>query len=55
MVTCETGIASVQQAIKDIAEGKFVIVIDEVSRENEGDLILAGEKVSAEKMAFLLS
>lgn len=55
MVTCETGIASVQQAIKDIAEGKFVIVIDEASRENEGDLILAGEKVSAEKMAFLLS
>jgi GTP cyclohydrolase II/3,4-dihydroxy-2-butanone 4-phosphate synthase len=55
MVTCEAGIASVQQAIKDIADGNFVIVIDRESRENEGDLILAGEKVSAEKMAFLLS
>lgn len=55
MFTCEAGIASVQQAIKDVAEGKFVIVIDAASRENEGDLILAGEKVSTEKMSFLLS
>lgn len=47
-------IAKVKQAIQEIAEGKFVIVIDEESRENEGDLVFAGEKVSLEKMIFML-
>lgn len=45
----------VQQAIREIAQGKFVIVIDEESRENEGDLIFAGEAVTLEKMAFILN
>lgn len=44
----------VEKAIADIAEGKFVIVVDETSRENEGDLIIAGEKMTVEKMTFLL-
>lgn len=35
MFTYEAGIASVQQAIKDVAEGKFVIVIDAASRETK--------------------
>ena len=52
MVTCEAGTASVQQAIKDVAEGKFVIIVDNASRENEGDLILAGEHISVEKWPF---
>lgn len=47
--------AKVQQAIQDIAQGKFVIVVDEESRENEGDLIFAGEFVSVEKVAFVLN
>lgn len=48
------GLDTVKQAIADIAEGKFVIVVDEASREDEGDLIIAGEDLSVEKMAFLL-
>lgn len=49
-----SGFASIEQAVKDLQEGKFVIVIDEASRENEGDLVLAGEKITLEKMTFLL-
>ena len=37
-----------------IAEGKFVLVVDDEDRENEGDLIIAAEKVTAEKMAFMI-
>ncbi|AAP05635.1 bifunctional 3,4-dihydroxy-2-butanone-4-phosphate synthase/GTP cyclohydrolase II [Chlamydia caviae] len=44
----------IEKAIADISEGKFVIVVDEASREDEGDLIIAGEKITVEKMAFLL-
>ena len=35
---------SIQELITDIAEGKMVILMDDEDRENEGDLILAGEK-----------
>lgn len=49
------GVASVEQAIADVAAGKFVIVVDESSREDEGDLIIAGEKISVEQMTFLLN
>ncbi|WP_038500865.1 bifunctional 3,4-dihydroxy-2-butanone-4-phosphate synthase/GTP cyclohydrolase II [Chlamydia avium] len=45
---------SIEQALEDIAEGKFVIVVDEADRENEGDLVIAGEKITVEKMTFLL-
>ncbi|WP_348663256.1 bifunctional 3,4-dihydroxy-2-butanone-4-phosphate synthase/GTP cyclohydrolase II [Chlamydia vaughanii] len=50
----EAGFASIEQAIADIAEGKFVIIVDEASREDEGDLVIAGEKITVEKMIFLL-
>ncbi|EPP34425.1 GTP cyclohydrolase II [Chlamydia ibidis] len=49
-----SGFVSIGQAVADISQGKFVIVVDEASREDEGDLILAGEKISVEKMSFLL-
>ncbi|ANH78668.1 bifunctional 3,4-dihydroxy-2-butanone-4-phosphate synthase/GTP cyclohydrolase II [Candidatus Chlamydia sanziniae] len=45
---------SIEQAVEDIKEGKFVIIVDEASREDEGDLILAGETITVEKMTFLL-
>ncbi|BAE80891.1 riboflavin biosynthesis protein [Chlamydia felis Fe/C-56] len=44
----------IEKAIADISEGKFVIVVDEASREDEGDLVIAGEKMTVEKMTFLL-
>ncbi|KAF8988103.1 hypothetical protein BGZ52_000829 [Haplosporangium bisporale] len=45
---------SVEDAIQDIADGKFVIAVDNEDRENEGDLIIAAEKVTTEQMAFLI-
>ena len=44
---------SIQELITDIAKGKMVILMDDEDRENEGDLILAGEKVSSETINFM--
>ena len=46
-------LASIEEAIKDIRAGKFVIVVDDEARENEGDLIMAAEKVSADSINFM--
>ncbi|CAG8811053.1 29216_t:CDS:2, partial [Racocetra persica] len=45
---------SITDALKDFSEGKFVLVVDNEDRENEGDLIIAAEKVTTEKMAFMV-
>jgi 3,4-dihydroxy-2-butanone 4-phosphate synthase len=37
-----------------LAQGKFVLVLDDEDRENEGDLIIAAEKTRTEDMAFLV-
>jgi len=44
---------SIEEAIEDIKNGKMVIVIDDEGRENEGDLLMAAEKVSAEAINFM--
>src|SRR5713101_3451411 len=44
----------VEQAIAAIARGEMVIVVDSVDRENEGDLIMAAEKMTPEAMAFMI-
>ncbi|HEY5524996.1 MAG TPA: bifunctional 3,4-dihydroxy-2-butanone-4-phosphate synthase/GTP cyclohydrolase II [Clostridium sp.] len=44
---------SIEEAIEDIKSGKMVIVIDDEDRENEGDLILASEKVTPEAINFM--
>jgi len=44
---------SIQEIISDISEGKMVVLMDDEDRENEGDLILAAEKVSAEAINFM--
>jgi len=46
---------SVEQAISDLKAGKFLIVVDDESRENEGDLVVAAEKADAEKINFMIS
>lgn len=45
--------ATVEEAISDIREGKMVVVVDDEDRENEGDLIIAGEKVTPEAINFM--
>jgi 3,4-dihydroxy 2-butanone 4-phosphate synthase/GTP cyclohydrolase II len=45
---------SIQSALEDFKAGKFLIVTDDESRENEGDLIVLAEKVTAEQTAFMV-
>lgn len=45
---------SIQEAIEAMAKGQFVIVADDESRENEGDLILAAEKATPQALAFMI-
>ncbi|MGD9394189.1 MAG: bifunctional 3,4-dihydroxy-2-butanone-4-phosphate synthase/GTP cyclohydrolase II [Dehalococcoidia bacterium] len=47
------GLSTVEEAIKDIKEGRFVIIVDDEDRENEGDLALAAEKVSSQAINFM--
>ena len=44
---------SVEEAIKDIKDGKIVIVVDNPNRENEGDLLMAADKVTGEAINFM--
>lgn len=44
---------SIEEALVDIKEGKIVIVIDDPDRENEGDLLMAAEKVTGEAINFM--
>lgn len=46
--------ATIEQAIEAIARGEFLIVVDHEDRENEGDLIMAAEKVTPEAIAFMV-
>ena len=50
----EFKLSSIEDAVKDFKEGKFVIVVDDEDRENEGDLIIAAEKITPEKVNFML-
>ena len=45
---------SIEDAILALAQGKFVIVVDNHDRENEGDLIIAAEKITPEAIAFMV-
>jgi 3,4-dihydroxy 2-butanone 4-phosphate synthase/GTP cyclohydrolase II len=49
-----TGFATVEEAIKEIGDGKPVIVVDDEHRENEGDLIFAAEKATTDLLAFMV-
>ena len=45
---------TIEEAIEDIRDGKFVIVVDDEDRENEGDFIIAAEKITPEHVNFML-
>ena len=47
--------ADIEDAIAAIGGGEMVIVVDDADRENEGDLIMAAEYATADKIAFFLN
>lgn len=46
---------TIEEAIEDIRQGKVIIVVDDEDRENEGDFIIAAEKITPEKVNFMLT
>ncbi len=44
---------TIPQIVEDIREGKFVIVVDDENRENEGDLVIAAEKITSNGINFM--
>jgi len=44
----------IDQAIKDLQRGKFIVVVDDENRENEGDLVLAAEKATPSKLNYMI-
>ena len=45
---------SIEDSIGAFRNGEFIVVLDSTDRENEGDLIIAAEDVTTEKMAFMI-
>lgn len=50
----EIKLSTIEEALEDFREGKFVIVVDDEDRENEGDFITAAELITEEKVNFML-
>ena len=50
----DTKLSTIDEALEDFREGKFVIVVDDEDRENEGDFITAAEMITPEKVNFML-
>ena len=46
--------SKIEYAINDIKRGKFIIVVDDENRENEGDLVLAAEKITADRINYMI-
>src|SRR5256714_3498673 len=50
-----TPFATVEDAIEDIRQGRFVVVVDAPDRENEGDLVIAAQFATPEKINFMVT
>ncbi|MBR4637941.1 MAG: 3,4-dihydroxy-2-butanone-4-phosphate synthase, partial [Bacteroidales bacterium] len=51
----ESKLQSIEKAIEDLKAGKFVILVDDEERENEGDFIIAAQHIDAGKVNFMLT
>jgi 3,4-dihydroxy 2-butanone 4-phosphate synthase/GTP cyclohydrolase II len=53
MSETQAAFASIERAVEELQAGRFVVVVDDEDRENEGDLVLAAEKVTPEAINFM--
>ena len=51
----EIKLHTIEEALEDFKQGKFLIVVDDEDRENEGDFIIAAEKITPEKVNFMIN
>ena len=54
MTMSEIKLNTIEEALEDFRRGEFLIVVDDEDRENEGDFIIAAEKVTPEKVNFMM-
>ncbi len=45
--------SSIEDAMEDVRQGRMIIIVDDEDRENEGDLMIASEKVTPEAINFM--
>ena len=45
--------STIEDAIKDVSQGKMIVIVDDEDRENEGDLMIASDKVTPEAINFM--
>ena len=45
--------STIEDAIKDVSQGKIIVIVDDEDRENEGDLMIASDKVTPEAINFM--
>lgn len=50
----DIALSSIEEALEDVKNGKFVIVVDDEDRENEGDFIISAEKITEDDVNFML-
>ena len=50
-----SGFATIEEAIEEIREGRILVVVDDEDRENEGDLVMAADKVTPEAVNFMVT
>jgi 3,4-dihydroxy 2-butanone 4-phosphate synthase/GTP cyclohydrolase II len=48
-------LAAIEEAARDIKDGRMIIIVDDEDRENEGDLVCAAEKVTPEIINFMIT
>jgi 3,4-dihydroxy 2-butanone 4-phosphate synthase/GTP cyclohydrolase II len=53
MEDSKTPFAAIEEAVEEMRAGRFVVIVDDEDRENEGDLVLAAEKVTPEAINFM--
>ena len=51
----DSNLNTIEEAIADIRDGKFIIVVDDEDRENEGDFVCAAEKITADMVNFMIT
>jgi len=51
----DSNLNTIEEAITDIRDGKFIIVVDDEDRENEGDFVCAAEKITADMVNFMIT
>src|SRR5438094_5533268 len=49
-----TGFCTIEEALAELRAGRMVVLVDDENRENEGDLVIAAEKVAPEAINFMM-